>query len=101
MLRHVVMWRFADEAEGKTKQENMEYIRERLYALPAIIPEIRRMEIGFDISHTEMSYDMMLITEFDSEEALKYYKNHPEHVKVSKYVAKVRVARTVVDCLID
>ena len=29
MIRHVVMWRFADEAEGKTKQQNMEYIRDR------------------------------------------------------------------------
>ena len=40
MIRHVVMWRFEEFAEGKTRQQNMEYIRDRLMALPSIIPEI-------------------------------------------------------------
>ena len=98
MIRHVVMWRFADMAEGKTRQQNMEYIRERLMALPAIIPQIKRMEIGFDIGRTPMSYDMMLLTEFDSMDALAVYKDHPDHVAVSKYVGKVSIARVVADC---
>lgn len=100
MLRHVVMWRFADSAEGRTRQENMEYVRDRLYALRDVIPQLRRMEIGFDISHTDMSYDMLLLTEFDSVGDLAVYKEHPEHVKVSQYVAKVKTARVVADCMI-
>lgn len=98
MIRHVVMWRFEEQAEGRSRIENMEYIRQRLLALPAIIPQIRRMEIGFDIGRTEMSYDMLLLTEFDSMEDLEIYKNHPDHQAVSKYVAKVRTSRVVADC---
>ena len=97
MIRHVVMWRFADEGEGRTKQQNMQYIRDRLMALKPVIPQIKRMEIGFDVSHTDMSYDMMLLTEFDSLDDLHTYKVHPEHVKVSQYVGKVSTACVVAD----
>ncbi len=97
MIRHVVMWRFAESAEGRTRKQNMEYVRDRLMALRPIIPQLKRMEIGFDVSHTDMSYDMLLLTEFDSLEALHAYKVHPEHVKVSEYVAKVKTARVVAD----
>lgn len=98
MIRHVVMWRFEENAEGKTRLQNMEYIRDRLMALLPIIPEIKRMEIGFDVLHSDMSYDMILLTEFDSLDDLNYYKNHPDHVAVSQYVAKVRTSRVVCDC---
>lgn len=97
MIRHVVMWRFADTAEGHTKAENMEWVREHLLALRPIIPEIKRMEVGIDVSHTDMSYDMLLLTEFASLDDLQKYKVHPEHVKVSQFVAKVKTARVVAD----
>jgi hypothetical protein len=46
------MWRFADSAEGKTRAANMEIVRERLLALPAVIPEIKLMQVGRDVSRT-------------------------------------------------
>ena len=101
MIRHVVMWKFKENAEGKTREENMAIVRERLFALPAIIPEIKFMQIGRDVSRTEMSYDMMLVTRFDSLEDLHTYKVHPAHVEVASYVAKVKTARVVLDCEID
>lgn len=97
MIRHIVMWKFKPEAEGKTREENMEIVRERLYALLPIIPEIKRMEIGLDISHTDMSMDFCLLTEFDSKETLSYYAEHPEHLKVSQYVRAVIETRVVLD----
>ena len=98
MIRHVVMWKFKESAEGKTKIENMEWVREHLYALLPIIPEIKKMEIGYDVNKTEMSMDLMLLTEFDSLDTLKTYAVHPEHVKVSTYVRKVIETRVVLDC---
>ena len=44
MIRHVVMWRFKEFSEGKSKVENMEIVRERLYALMPIIHEIKRIK---------------------------------------------------------
>ena len=42
MIRHVVMWKFKSEAEGKTKEENMTLVRDALYALVPIISEIKK-----------------------------------------------------------
>ena len=56
------------------------------------------MEIGRDVSGTDMSYDMVLVTEFDSLEALHNYTVHPDHVVISNFVKTVRSARAVVDC---
>jgi len=97
MIRHIVMWKFKEEAEGKTKRENMEKAREMLYDLLPIIPEIKRMEIGLDISKTDMSMDLCLLTEFDSKETLAYYATHPEHLKVSNFFRLVIESRVVLD----
>ena len=45
MIKHVVMWRFKEEAEGRTKLENMEELKRQLLALIPLIPEIKKMEI--------------------------------------------------------
>lgn len=101
MLRHIVMWQFKEEAEGKTKAENCRYIKERLEALPAKVPVIRRLEVGINECESPMASDMVLLTEFDSKDDLEIYAIHPEHVKVSEYVSKVRSSRTVVDYVIQ
>ena len=98
MIRHVVMWKFKESAEGKTKEQNMEWVKESLYALLPIIPEIKRMEIGFDVNHTDASMDLMLLTEFESLDTLRTYAVHPEHLKVSTYVSRVVESRVVLDC---
>ncbi len=101
MIEHVVMWRFAESAEGKTREENMEIVRDRLLALPPVISEIKYMQVGRDKSHTPMSYDMMLVSRFDTLDTLHAYKVHPAHVAVAEYVAKVTTARVVLDAALD
>ena len=97
MIRHVVMWRFLDEAHGKTKEENLDIVRERLLGLKNIIPEIRNMHVGKDETHSEMSYDMALMIDFDSKDDMATYQCHPEHVKISQYVKGARSDRACVD----
>ena len=97
MIRHVVMWKFKETAEGRTKKENMDLVRERLLALPALIPQIKRLEVGFDKKGTDSSYDVMLLTEFDSMEALDEYIVHPDHKAVGPVVRSVTELRAVVD----
>ena len=97
MIRHVVMWKLKDSAEGKSREENIELISKELYALLPIIPEIKKMEIGFDVKHTDMSADLVLITEFEDLDTLKTYAEHPDHLLVSQYVRKVIDSRKVID----
>ncbi len=97
MIRHVVMWKFKENAEGKTRTENMELVRQRLLALPALIPQIKRLEVGFDVKGTPSSMDVMLLTEFDTLEDLEAYIVHPDHQAVGPIVRAVTEVRAVVD----
>ncbi len=97
MLKHVVMWRLKDIAEGKNKQENSEIMKEKLLALENKIQEIKYIEVGLNINPTDAAYDIVLITHFNNEEDLKIYANHSEHVMVGEFISKVRSERVVVD----
>ena len=97
MIKHIVMWKFKEFAEGKSCEENVEIVRNALYALVGVIGEIKNMELGTDISHTDASMDLVLLTEFECAEDLKKYAVHPEHVKVADYVKKVTDTRVVLD----
>ncbi len=97
MVRHIVMWKFKDEAEGLTKQENLVKVKSMLEALPEKIDFIRRMEVRFNENDNGKNFDAVLISEFDSLDDVKRYRVHPEHVKISQYVSLVRLDRASVD----
>ena len=93
MIKHVVMWRFKEE----NKEANKQKAREILLALPAIIPEIKKMNVYFDALGKEAAMDVMLEVEFDNAEALATYAVHPEHLKVSGFIRSVIESRVVLD----
>ena len=93
MIKHVVMWKFKEE----NKAENLLKARELLLALPALISEIKKMDVYFDALNTPASMDMMLETEFLSFEELHTYAVHPEHLKVAEFVKSVVESRIVLD----
>ncbi|MGN1119988.1 MAG: Dabb family protein [Oscillospiraceae bacterium] len=92
MIRHIVMWKFKEE-----EHDNMLVFRDRLLALKGQIPEIRAMEVGININPSERSYDAVLVSEFDSLEALKAYSVNPLHVEVSKFCKTIRTASVSCD----
>ncbi len=85
MLKHIVMWKLKEFAEGKTKAENAQFMKENLERLVGIIPEIKSLQVGINEKISDMAYDAVLISTFEDAEALARYKEHPEHVKVSNY----------------
>ncbi len=97
MLKHIVMWKFKEAAEGATKEENLLKAKSLLDALPPGIPQIKMFEVGIDILHSDTSYDLILISGFDDESSLVAYQKHPEHVAVVEFLRKVQAAKIVVD----
>ena len=85
MIRHIVMWKFKED-----KQEEMLIFRDRLLALKGQIPEIRAMEVGININPSDRSFDAVLVSEFDSLDALKSYTVNPLHVAVSDFCKTIR-----------
>jgi len=95
MIKHIVMWEFLDSAEGKSKSENIQIIKEKLESLPSKIPEIKFMEVGVNVN--PKGFDAVLYSEFYSLEALELYQSHPLHKEISIYCSKVRKSRVVSD----
>lgn len=97
MLRHVVMWRLKDEADGRNKAANAAQIISALRELPAKIPEIILLETGHSTFGPEGSYDIVLLVDLADRSALESYMNHPEHVKVSQMITRLREGRAMMD----
>ena len=97
MLKHIVMWKFKPEAEGRTRKENAFWMKEHLEDLVGKTPEIQSLEVGVNVNESEAAYDAVLVSTFEDTAALTSYKNNPLHQAVSAYCKKVRESRVVVD----
>ena len=93
MLRHIVMWNYA---EGINKQEVGKKVKSELEALKESICEIIEIKVYVnELSSSNM--DILLDSLFENEETMAAYKIHPEHIRVSDYICSVLQNRTVVD----
>ena len=97
MFKHIVMWRFIDGANGKSKQQHAQWVKEHLEALVGVVPEIISLEVGVNVCVAGTAYDAVLVSAFEDADAMERYKVHPAHVAVAEYVAKVTTARVVLD----
>jgi hypothetical protein len=101
MVKHIVMWKLKDFAEGAGKEENARRIKEVLEALREKIPEVMHIEVGIDFNRSESAYDIVLYSEFESMDDLERYQEHAEHLKVAEFIQNVREDRVVVDYTVE
>lgn len=97
MVKHIVMWKFKDYAEGLSKQDNILKVKSMLEALPKKIDFIREMRVEINVNPKDGMYDAMLISAFDSIDDVNRYRVHPDHKIISEYVALIRTNRASVD----
>ena len=98
MIKHIVMWKLKDHAEGCSKLENAQKLKSRLESLPDKIIEIKVAEAGINFDDSDAAFDVVLYSEFENKEALKTYQAHPEHQRlVREFLNKVRIEKKVVD----
>ena len=100
MLKHIVMWKLKDHAEGKTREENAIIMKGLLEALKDKIPEIQFLEVGSNVAPTDAAYDIALYSEFRDEAALSVYQDHPDHLKVADFVSRIKEQRVLVDYIV-
>lgn len=91
-LTHVVLMQFQEPAA-----EILAKAAALLRGLKGKIPELRSIEVGLDVLHSGRSYDLALITRFDSLVDMQRYQDHPEHVAVLQYLRTVLAASVAVD----
>ena len=90
MNRHIVMWKFRPGTEA----EQAAFL-EGLRGLQGVIPQLLKSEVAVNVG--QGNYDAVLVSEFESLEALDQYKNDPRHKAVSALCKSIRTDRVAVD----
>jgi nitrate/nitrite-specific signal transduction histidine kinase len=97
MVKHIVLWKLKDQAEGAPKRENAKKLKEMLEGLTKKISQIRELEVGFQLEPSEGAFDVALVSSFGSKADLEIYQKHSDHQEVVAFVKKIVSDRKVVD----
>ncbi len=97
MIRHIVVWRLKPEVRQGGSIQNLERIHAVLAALRAGVPGLQRLELGVNEAKSADAGDLVMISEFDSWEALRGYEGHELHDQLRALIGPMRIERRVVD----
>ncbi len=96
MVKHVILWTLKDELSAEEKETIKQGIKEGLEGLKGKVPGIIDIKVNTN-GLASSNADLMLDSTFESEDALKAYATHPEHVAVAD--TKVRPYTKTRTCL--
>jgi hypothetical protein len=97
MIKHIVMWKLKEHAEGADKATNAAKLKSLLDACANIVPGTLTFEVALAEPGYECTYDVVLYSVFESSAALDAYQNHPQHVALKPFVAAIRSERQCMD----
>jgi hypothetical protein len=98
MVKHIVMWKLKEYANGESKKTNSIKIKKMLESLQGVVPGAYKMEVG--INYNPGGYDVVLYSEFNDYDALEGYQVHPEHVKFKEFVHEIASNSVVADYMV-
>ena len=96
-LRHIVMWTLKDEAEGRSRHDNMLKARDILMQFANLVPGILVFEVGIKTEVQDCTSDLILNSVFKDEATLKAYQNHPDHLAIKPFMKSVVQQRSCMD----
>ncbi len=96
MVKHVILWTLKDEFSAEEKISIKQEIKEGLESLKGKVPGIVDIKVNIN-GLASSNADLMLDSTFVTEDALKNYATHPEHVAVAD--SKVRPYTKIRSCL--
>ena len=94
MLNHIVFFKFHEPVADNAKR-----VQAELQGLLGKISQLKNLKAGVDILRTPRSYDLALITQFDSVADLEAYQIHPLHVEVKHLIKALALSTASVDYL--
>ena len=93
-VRHVVMWQLV---APENREATVAGMQEKLGALVGVVPGLRSLSVNPSLFPGDANWDVVLISEHDSAEALADYQVHPAHVEAASWVSQQVNARAAVD----
>lgn len=92
MVKHIVMFKLAEK-----NPDNMAKAVNALKGMDGKIETLRYLEVGTDYNGYERSFDIVLVTHFESREGLKVYETHKNHEPVRNIMRSLSSTSAVVD----
>lgn len=96
MIKHMIIWTLKEELSMEEKEVVKAGIKEGLEGLAGKIPGLLEIKVHIN-GLSSSNADLMLDSSFETEEALKNYATHPDHVAVAD--EKVRPFTQTRSCL--
>jgi hypothetical protein len=96
MINHVVLFKLKDYSDDE-KPRLIAEMKSLLEGLKGKIEELKYIEVGVNYELNAKSFDVALISHFETFEDLDKYRVHPEHKKVLVRFAELRLERAAVD----
>ena len=96
MVKHIVLFKLKEELSQAEKQAVMNRFKAAIEALPARIPFIRHIFVGFNMNPDEQ-WDMCLDSAFDTLEDVRAYSTHPDHLAASALLKDYKQDRACTD----
>lgn len=75
MFTHIVFFKLKEAT-----QDNVDKAKKILLSMDGNIPELKKLEVGVDVIKSDRSFDLALITRFDSKEDYETYAVSDYHV---------------------
>ena len=97
MIRHIVAFQLTTD-DPDTRKRHATEIRARLEALVDAVPGVDSIEVHEDLGTVASHWPVILVSDFETAEALEQYQMHPSHRAVVDWMNDGIVAdRVVVD----
>jgi hypothetical protein len=81
MFTHIVLFKVKEPTK-----ENLEFLEKTFLAMNENINELKQLEVGIDVIRSDRSYDIAIITRFDTKEDYLAYDVNQFHVEKVKKV---------------
>lgn len=96
MLRRVVLWRLKAQ-DAQQKELDARTIKRALESMRGKIPGLLNLQVGINEISGADAADVVMMVDFENEDALAVYETHPVHEQVKPIVGPLRSERRVVE----
>ncbi len=97
MINHTVLFKLREFDSEDQKGVVRAKLEHALLALKDKIDVLRYIQVGQNVEFNSPSFDICLVTHFETLHDLEVYRVHPDHLKVVEIVKSSTVDRAVVD----
>jgi hypothetical protein len=96
MIRHIVTWKLKAQDDAQ-RAVAVAAIAAVLEPLVNVVPGIHRLDVRPNIAYFDKNWDVLVIGDYESLEALDAYQVHPGHVAAASVVGEHVSERSSID----